>query len=61
MEDLFDTPELIPENVTAILESFNEETDAYSELNRVNNELIKIGYSFDWYLDAQPYNLHKIE
>jgi hypothetical protein len=58
MKDLFETPELIPQDVQAILETFNEDTpNTYEELNRLTNELEAIGYTFDYYLDAEPYGL----
>jgi hypothetical protein len=61
MADLFDTPDLIPNEVAEILDSFNEDTDnTYFELGRLQRQLEKIGYTFDFYLDAQPYNLRKL-
>jgi hypothetical protein len=57
MKDLFETPELIPQDVQAILETFNEDADPYHELDRLTNELEAIGYTFDYYLDAEPYGL----
>lgn len=61
MADLFDTPELIPQNISSILETFNEETDnTYTELARLCGEIEKQGYSFESGLDAVPFNLHKI-
>ena len=61
MKDLFETPELIPSEVQAILESFDEDTpNTYQELNRLVNELAKVGYTFDYYLDADPYGLRPI-
>ena len=35
MRDLFETPELIPDNVQAVLETFNEDADSYRELDRL--------------------------
>jgi hypothetical protein len=55
--DLFEHPELIPKNVQSILNSFNDYN--YIELERINNELKKIGYCFEYCLDAMPYNLRK--
>jgi hypothetical protein len=61
MKDLFETPELIPQDVQAILETFNEDTpNTYEELNRLTNELEIIGYTFDYYLDADPYGLRPV-
>ena len=61
MKDLFETPELIPSDVQEILESFDEDTpNTYQELNRLVDELAKVGYTFDYYLDAEPYGLRPI-
>ena len=58
MKDLFETPELIPSEVQAILETFDEDKpNTYLELDRLLNELENIGYTFDYYLDADPYGL----
>jgi len=61
MEDLFETPELIPVMVQNIISTFNEDADSYRELSRIVNELEPLGYTFDFYLDAEPFNLRKIE
>ena len=58
MEDLFDTPELIPSEVMSVILTFNENT--YEECERVKDELESIGYTFDYYLDAEPYALRSI-
>jgi hypothetical protein len=60
IEDLFETPELIPNEVQAVLESFNEDNDSYRELARLLDELKPLGYIFSYYLDAEPYWLRKI-
>jgi hypothetical protein len=57
MKDLFETPELIPQDVQAILETFNEDADPYHELDRVRDGIWELGYTFDYYLDANPYGL----
>ena len=56
---LFDTPELIPAEIQAILDSF--EDNSYEECERVQKELEARGFTFDWGLDAEPYNLRKFE
>lgn len=61
MKDLFETPEKLPAQVQAILNSFDESKDGYKECTRLENELKPLGYTFEWYLDAVPYNLRKIK
>lgn len=61
MRDLFETPELIPDNVQAVLETFNEDADSYRELDRLLIEIEPMGYTFDYYLDAEPYGLRPID
>jgi hypothetical protein len=61
MKDLFETPELIPSEVQAILETFDEDSgNTYFELDRLLSELEPLGYIFDYYLDAEPYGLRPI-
>ena len=61
MKDLFETPELIPSEVQAIFESFDEDSgNTYFELDRLLSELEPLGYIFDYYLDAEPYGLRPI-
>jgi hypothetical protein len=61
MKDLFETPELIPSDVQAILESFDEESpNTYAELDRLVNEIELIGYTFDYFINAEPYGLRPI-
>jgi hypothetical protein len=61
MKDLFETPELIPNEVQAILETFDENCDnTYLELDRILGEIEPLGYTFDYYLDAEPYGLRPI-
>ena len=56
--DLFDNWQELPKEVIEVLESFEDET--YSECERILNELKPLGYTFEYYLDAQPFNLKKI-
>ena len=60
MTDLFETPELIPEEDQAVLETFDENADDYAELERILAEIEPLGYIFDYYLDANPYGLRPI-
>ena len=65
MNDLFECPELLPENIQTILRRFNdleiEKGIQYANLVQMGKELANYGYSFDFYLDCVPYNLKKIK
>jgi len=49
-----------PEEVKAILYSFDFDADAYKECDRLLNELEPLKYSFDYGLDGEPFNLKKL-
>jgi hypothetical protein len=57
--DLFNHIESLPQEVQDVILTFEDET--YAECRRLQNELEVLGYTFDWYLTAQPYNLRKME
>lgn len=57
-QDLFETPELIPAEVNAVLDSATE--NDYAECERIQKEVEQLGYTFDFDLHAEPYNLTKI-
>jgi hypothetical protein len=60
MKDYFDHPEEVPTEVNKVLETFDENKDAYHELARVRTELNGIGWDFDYYLDAVPFDLQPL-
>ena len=60
MKDLFETPELIPSEVQDVLVTFDEDADDYHELGRLLDELEPLGYTFDYYLNAEAYGLRPI-
>jgi len=60
-KDLFEFYEDQPENVKSILAQYEDlEAMTYEELTGLQKNLETIGYTFDYGLDAQPYNLRKI-
>lgn len=60
--DLFETPELIPDNVRAVFDRYCDGDDlSYETIFKLHTEIELLGYTFDYYLDATPYNLRKIE
>ena len=56
--DLFEYYEDLPQEVQNIILTFEDET--YEECERLLKELKPYGYTFEYYLDASPYNLTKI-
>ena len=59
--DLFETPELIPDNVRAVFDKYdNGDELSYEEIFKLHTEVEELGYTFDYYLDAVPYDLRKI-
>ena len=65
MQDLFDTPELLPANVQEIVNRYSEKLingdgDGYTVCAEFVAELETVGYTCDYYLDAEPFNLQKL-
>lgn len=58
--DLFEKTEFLPIAVQQILNDFSMEESTYENCNKLKQNLEKVGYSCDYCLDAQPFNLHKI-
>jgi len=60
MKDLFDTPELIPNEVQSILDKYALDDCDYMVCRQLQDELEYVGYTIDWGLDAEPFNLRPI-
>jgi len=50
----------IPSPVLKVLESFDEMEDSYKECERLLTELKPLGYTFEYGLDGEPYDLKPI-
>lgn len=61
MQDLFETPEKIPQEVCELLDLYILDEFDYIACEKLKTDLKKIGYTINYELDAIPYNLHKIE
>jgi hypothetical protein len=59
--DLFEYPETWPANLRAILSHYMTKKQTYTNLIRLENDLLKIGYSIEFGLDCVAYNLQKIQ
>jgi hypothetical protein len=57
--DLFDIYEMQPDNLKKIVEAYEMEDNGYDEVKMFLGEVEAIGYTFDYGLDAVPFNLRK--
>jgi hypothetical protein len=55
--DLFEQYETLPNEVRVIIDTIEQ---SYQSLLEAERSMNKIGYSFEWGIDAIPYNLRKI-
>jgi hypothetical protein len=60
MEDLFEKYETLPLEVQKILSDYDDSDQTYINCDKLVNDLEKVGYTCDYYLDAIPYNLKKL-
>lgn len=61
MKDLFEYPELLPDNVLAVIDKYAEMDMTYENCNDLIDDLYDVGYTCEYGLDACPYNLRKLE
>ena len=61
MNDLFNTPEMWPDNLRDLINDFNESNQDYKDLKKLLDLCRRIGFTFDFGLDLVPYDLTKIE
>lgn len=63
MEDLFETPDLIPAHILEIIDKYCTDGDgmSYEDCENMIHELILNGYTADYGLDGVPFGLKKIE
>jgi len=63
-KDLFNDWEALPAEVLEIIERMNADNDSgewnYTRAEYYKTELETIGYTYDYDLTAEPYNLRKI-
>jgi len=62
MEDLLETPEKLSPLVIKALDQFEQESErgcSYKACERLSYTLKRLGYSFDYDLDGEPYNLRE--
>lgn len=59
--NLFEHYETLPQEVQDILNRYSDEDNDYVILERMKSELESLGYTFDYGLDASPFNLRKMK
>lgn len=61
--DLFETPEQMPAELAELFALWADRLESgadYSELTQLHKECEQLGYTFEFYLDAEPYALRPI-
>jgi hypothetical protein len=58
--DLFENYNDLPVTMLILLDEFEEKDNSYSNCEKLLKKCLKIGYSFEYGLDAIPFNLKKI-
>lgn len=61
MKDLFKTPELIPDEVQRVFENISPDQEGdYTVLESALKDCQALGYTFDYDLNGEVFNLRKI-
>lgn len=58
--DLFEQPQLLPPEVVDVLNEFSLADNTYENCEKLVQALKPLGYTCDYELDAEPFNLRKI-
>jgi hypothetical protein len=58
--DLFENYKDIPAKLLILLDEFEEKDNSYTNCEKLLKKCLKLGYSFEYGLDAIPYNLQKL-
>jgi hypothetical protein len=58
--DLFENTENLPVEMLEILNDFEEKDTSYRNCAKLLKKCLKLGYTFEYGLDAIPYQLQKI-
>lgn len=61
MKDLFDCPEKQPQEVKDILQTYECEDLDYSTCENMLADIENVGYTFEYDLEGQPFNLKKLK
>lgn len=59
-KDLFEYYEDQPQELKEVLKPYEEHNPTYKSLEKILKEVEAIGFTFEYGLDANPYNLRKM-
>jgi hypothetical protein len=59
--DLFETPDKLPKKVQKVLLKYENDNTSFKICRKLLKELKPLGYTFEYGLDAMPYELRKIK
>lgn len=58
--DLFEHYETLPQNVQDVLKKYEDWDATYEECRAMLIDMEAVGYTFEYYLDAEPFNLRRM-
>lgn len=58
--DLFEDYDNLPDDIKAVLDAHSEDDQNYQNCEILLAECEALGYTFEFYLDAVPFNLRRI-
>jgi len=61
MKDLFEMPKLLPMQILVLMDDYDLDCMSYADCEKLLSEMEENGYTFDFGLDAVPYNLRTVE
>jgi len=59
--DLFEETEFLPIEIQKLLNDFSMSDNSYQDCENLLTECLKLGYTFEYGLDAVPFNLKAIQ
>lgn len=60
MKDMFEYLEEVPQAVRNVIGKFENSDGDYSDCKQLVLDLLELGWTCEYYLDAEPYNLRKL-
>ncbi len=58
--DLFESYETLPAEVRVVIEKYMTGENSWESCRALEAELLPLGYTFEWGMSGEPYDLRKI-